>query len=155
MLALQKSKALGARRVLIHSDSKVVSGQVEGEFQSKNEELARYTQAVRKLQKSFLGFTVKKISRTQNKEADAIARAISQGLAMPPNVFYEVTFKPAIDEEKACKEVSAIESEDWKTPIIAFLSDNLATENSIEYNSLQTGKKLHFGARNTIQGRYC
>ena len=40
------------------------------------------------MEKHFLEFTVKSISRNDNFEVDDLAKAVAQNLPIPPDVFY-------------------------------------------------------------------
>ena len=75
LLCLRKARALGARRVLVKTDSKVIASQIDKIFQTKEPELVKYMAAVRSMEKHFLGFIVKSISRNDNFEADGLAKA--------------------------------------------------------------------------------
>ena len=86
LLALRKVKALGARRVLVKTDSKVIASQIDKTFQVKEPELIKYRATVQRMEKYFLGFTVKSISRNDNSEADELAKAASQNMPMPSDV---------------------------------------------------------------------
>jgi hypothetical protein len=45
--------------------------------------------AVRRLEASFKGFSVKNIPRGQNEHADLLAKSAAQGLPLPLEVFFE------------------------------------------------------------------
>jgi ribonuclease HI len=53
ILGLSKAKALGARTLLIRTDSQVVAGQVEKEYVAREPELVRYLVLVRALERRF------------------------------------------------------------------------------------------------------
>ncbi|CAN6343250.1 unnamed protein product [Urochloa humidicola] len=91
VLALRKATALGARRLVIRSDSQVVAQQVEKEYLAREPVLARYLQLVRSLERKFQGFTVTHIPRADNAEADALAKATAQRHPVPPEVFFTTT----------------------------------------------------------------
>jgi hypothetical protein len=56
----------------------------------------QYLTAVRGLEKQFKGFTLQHVERNKNKEADAVAKAVAKGKALPSDVFYHVIGTPAI-----------------------------------------------------------
>lgn len=139
VLALLRARALGVQRLQIKSDSQVVAFQVEKEYQAKEPELARYLQLVRGLEQKFQGFTVIHIPRAENEEADALAKAAAQGAALPPEVFYSHTTTPAVQASQSAlaREVSAIHSTDWRTPIITFIQEQYVPEEGVEARRLQ------------------
>jgi hypothetical protein len=53
--------------------------------------MMKYLQAVRSMEKFFIGITVRSFPRNYNKEADAIAKATALLEPFPPDVFYETT----------------------------------------------------------------
>jgi hypothetical protein len=63
--------------------------------------MMKYLQAVRSMEKCFLGITVKSFPRLYNKEADAIAKATALHEPLPPDVFYETTTVRSAAEEVA------------------------------------------------------
>jgi ribonuclease HI len=57
ILGLRKLRALGVTTCIVRTDSKVVAGQVEKEYSTKDPVLMQYLTAVRNLEKQFKGFT--------------------------------------------------------------------------------------------------
>ena len=53
ILGLNKAKALGAKRVLVKTDSQVVVGQVKKEYMAREPELVKYLDTVRALERRF------------------------------------------------------------------------------------------------------
>jgi hypothetical protein len=86
--------------------------------------MQKYLEAIRRLESSFEGFTVKKIQRVENEETDALAKAASQGTPLPPEVFFEVLRAPSVElQERVVLSISPVSSEDWRSEIIAYLCD--------------------------------
>nr|ABA96696.1 retrotransposon protein, putative, Ty3-gypsy subclass [Oryza sativa Japonica Group] len=79
LVGLKKAKALGVRRLLIRTDSKLVAGHVDKSFEAKEEGMKRYLEAVRSMEKCFADITVEHLPRGQNEEADALAKSASCG----------------------------------------------------------------------------
>jgi ribonuclease HI len=113
LLALWKAKAVGARRLVILTDSELVAGHIVKTYKAKKPDMMKYLQAVRSMEKIFLDITVKSFPRLYNKEADAIAKSTTLQEPLPPYVFYETTtVRSDADEETPPKFVNAIHSED-------------------------------------------
>ena len=53
ILVLNMAKALGARTLLVKTDSQVIAGQVEKEYMAREPELAKYLAIVRALEQRF------------------------------------------------------------------------------------------------------
>jgi ribonuclease HI len=123
LLGLRKLRALGVRRCIVKSDSQIVVDHIEKASVARDPNLTLYLAAVRRMEKHFEGFTLKHIPRSENSEADQLAKAAAQNEALPPDVFYQnLTEKAIREEEEKPKTVHAIVSEDWRSPIFAYLN---------------------------------
>jgi ribonuclease HI len=122
ILTLSKLHALSVRRAVIRIDSQVISGHIEKSFKASEPELQKYLLTIRKIEGFFLGITTKPIPRSENSEADELAKATAQGITLPLDVFNEVISQPLVEMNvKALKLINAIHSEDWRAPIITNL----------------------------------
>ena len=72
------------------------------------------------MEKHFKGFTVIHIPRDQNQEADKLAKATARKEVLPPDMFYDKITKPSTKQSKE-RQVNTILSEDWRSPIMAYL----------------------------------
>jgi ribonuclease HI len=63
LLGLWKLKAMGIRRVILKTDSQVISGHVDKSSKAIGSKLEKYLDIVRRLEASFEGFSVKNIPR--------------------------------------------------------------------------------------------
>src|SRR5262249_11854065 len=70
ILGLQLAKNMGIKSLRVVSDSQLVVGQINGEFEAKEEAMTMYLLKVRGLMMYFETCVVKKIPRSQNKQAD-------------------------------------------------------------------------------------
>jgi ribonuclease HI len=99
LLALRKARAVGARRLVILTDSELVAGHIGKTYKAQKPNMMKYLQAARNMEKIFIGITVRSFPRHYNKEADAIAKATALLEPLPPDVFYETTtLRSAADE---------------------------------------------------------
>nr|AAX96424.1 retrotransposon protein, putative, Ty3-gypsy sub-class [Oryza sativa Japonica Group] len=94
LLGLRKAKALGVRRLLIRTDSKLVAGHVDKSFEAKEEGMKRYLEAIRSMEKCFTGITVEHLPSGQNEEADALVKSAACGGPHSPGIFFEVLHAP-------------------------------------------------------------
>jgi ribonuclease HI len=101
LLALQRARAVGARRLVILTDSELVVGHISKTYKAKKPDMMKYLQEVRSMEKFFLGITVKSFPRLYNKEADAIAKATALQEPLPSDVFYEKTPPRSVADEEA------------------------------------------------------
>nr|AAP44597.1 putative polyprotein [Oryza sativa Japonica Group] len=142
LLGLRKAKALGVRRLLIRTDSKLVAGHVDKSFEAKEEGMKKYLEAVRSMEKCFTGITVKHLPRDQNEEADALAKSAACGGPHSPGIFFEVLHAPSVPMD--CSEVMAIDREkrgedphDWRTPFVKHLETGWLPVDEAEAKRLQ------------------
>jgi ribonuclease HI len=99
LLALRKARAVGARRLVILTDSELLAGHIGKTYKAKKTDMMKYLQAVRSMEKFFIGITVRSFPRHYNKEVDAIAKATALLEPLPPDVFNEtMTVRSAADE---------------------------------------------------------
>jgi len=68
------AKELGARSLLVKSDSLFVTGQVTGEYQAKDSHRASYLKYVMLLKDTFPAFELVHVPREQNARADLLAK---------------------------------------------------------------------------------
>jgi ribonuclease HI len=59
VLGLRKLKAMGKRRAILKTDSQVILGHVDKSCKARDPKLEKYLDAVRRLEASFQGFSVK------------------------------------------------------------------------------------------------
>jgi hypothetical protein len=129
LLALRKARVVGARRLVILTDSELIAGHIGKTYKAKKPDMMKYLQAVRSMEKFFLGITVKSFPRHYSKEADAIAKATALLEPLPLDVFYETTsVRSAADEATPPKFVNAIHSEYWCARIVVAVMGYYAAE---------------------------
>jgi ribonuclease HI len=130
ILGLRKLRALGVTTCIVKTDSKVIAGQVEKEYSTKDPALMQYLTAVRSLERQFKGFTLQHVDRAKNEEADALAKEAARGETLPSDVFYHVIGTPAVrnpeglqvtNDTEGHRIVNLIMTEDWRAPITLFL----------------------------------
>jgi ribonuclease HI len=113
LLGLRKLRAMGIRRVILKTDSQVISGHVDKSSKARDPKLERYLDTVLRLEASFEGFSVKNIPRGENEHADLLAKSVAQGLPLPSEVFFETIKAPSVElMERAVLTISPVHSED-------------------------------------------
>jgi hypothetical protein len=129
LLGLRKLNAMGIRRAVLKTNSQVISGHVDKSCRARDPKLEKYLDAVRRLEASFEGFSVKDIPRGENKHADLLAKSVAQGLPLPSEVFFETIRASSVELlERAMLTISPVHSEDWRTEIISFLQGNCLSD---------------------------
>ena len=122
VVGLDLAKAAGAVSIVIYCDSQVVTNQVNGDYECKNERMKRYLDQVRK-RVGDLKAKVIQIPREENEQADCLAKAASgEQMITPGNVLSFVQFYPLIDPD----DVQEIGSEsNWTTPLVSYLKNGV------------------------------
>jgi ribonuclease HI len=129
LLGLQKLKAMGIRRAILKSDSQVISGHVDKSSKARDPKLEKYLDAVRRLEASFEGFSIKNILWGEIEHVDLLAKSAAQELPLPSKVFFETIKAPSIElMEKVVLTISPVHSEEWRTKIISFLQGNCLSD---------------------------
>ncbi|XP_068503883.1 uncharacterized protein [Phaseolus vulgaris] len=73
------AKEMGAQSLLAKSDSQLVTGQVTGEYQAKDPQMAAYLRYAEVLKRAFTTFELVHVPREQNARADLLAKLASSG----------------------------------------------------------------------------
>jgi ribonuclease HI len=89
LMGLRKLKAMGIRRAILKTDLQVILGHVDKSSKARDPKLEKYLDAVRRLEASFEGFSVKNIPRGENEHANLLAKSAAHGLPLPSEVFFE------------------------------------------------------------------
>jgi ribonuclease HI len=151
ILGLRKLRALGVTTCIIRTDSKVVAGQIEKEYSAKEPALMQYLTIVRGLEKQFKGFTLHHVERNKNEEADALAKAVAKGEALPSDVFYHVIGTLAVynpeglqitQDAKGHRIVNVIMAEDWRAPITLYFQGHYHPTDRNEAKRLKQGTRI-------------
>jgi ribonuclease HI len=83
LLGLRKLREMGIRRVVLKSDSQVITRQVDKSNKARDPKLKKYLDIVRRMEASFEGFLVKNIPRGENEQAELLAKSAAHGLPLP------------------------------------------------------------------------
>jgi hypothetical protein len=135
LLGLRK---LRVQRCILHTYSKVVTGQIEKECIAKEPTLEKYLTLVRRMEKKFKGFTVEYIDRNKNSEADELAKAAAHNNPLPADVFSQTISDTSIKTiELEPKVINIIQGEDWRAPIIAYLRHYYESDSTVEQARMQ------------------
>jgi len=87
------AKEMGEKVLMDKSDSLLITGQVIGEFQAKDPQMAACLEYVQELRRSFALFEVVHVPREQNARADLLAKLASSGKGGRQRTVIEETLK--------------------------------------------------------------
>ncbi|XP_057545948.1 uncharacterized protein LOC130824941 [Amaranthus tricolor] len=98
LMGLKICHEAGTKVLSTFSDSQLIVGQVNGEFEAKDEGMKMYLQQVREFVKKFDKFTLVHIPRSQNAQADSLEKlASSAETAAAREIVWEVLPNPSIN----------------------------------------------------------
>lgn len=105
ILGLNLLKKLGACRIAMHGDSKLIIKQVNSEYTAKHPRLRAYRSDAMDLLKTFVEYDLVFVPRSQNAIANGLA-CVSSSYHKPPSdqkIIIQTKFRPAVpDNEKYC-----------------------------------------------------
>jgi len=87
------AKEMGAQSLLVKSDSQLVTGQVTGEYQAKDPQMAAYIKYVQVLKGAFATFELVHVPREQDARADLLAKLASSGKGGRQRTIIQETLK--------------------------------------------------------------
>jgi len=87
------AKEMGAQSLLAKSDSQLITGQVTGEYQAKDPQMAAYLRYVEVLKRAFAAFELVHVPREQNARADLLAKLASSGKERRQRIVIQETLK--------------------------------------------------------------
>ncbi|XP_028113210.1 uncharacterized protein LOC114311294 [Camellia sinensis] len=117
-----------ATALMVFSDSKLVVNQVSGEYEARDERMAKYQALVREEIRKFPAIRVEQINREENNSADELAGLTSTQTAFPNPLMIEFLPQPSIEEPEATEVLCTDLGPSWMDPIIAFLKDRVLPE---------------------------
>ena len=109
-----------ADKLLIQSDSQLVVGQVNTEYESRDPRMEKYVSLVKQHLGGFLAWKLEHIPRDCNEKADVLA-VIAASLPITETVFLPIYYQP--DSSIITTQVSQVDkvSPSWMDPIVQYI----------------------------------
>ncbi|RDX78974.1 hypothetical protein CR513_40669, partial [Mucuna pruriens] len=131
---MRLARDLEAKVLTTKSDSKLVTGKINNEYQTRDPQLSRYKERAVKLAADFEKFKLVHVPREQNERADLLAKlASTQRRGQLRSVIHENVESPTVDKEEIC---NIEEERTWMTPLIWYLQEGRTDENEEEAKRL-------------------
>nr|XP_023915020.1 uncharacterized protein LOC112026560 [Quercus suber] len=135
LTGLRLGRELGAKNLLVQNDSKVIIGQIRGEYEAKEERMQKYLRLTKRLIQEFEKVEFVQIPRSQNMAADEVSKIASSEETEPrAYLMMEIQRNPSI-EKVSTLTVEGINN--WMTPIISFLQDGHLPQNADEARKIK------------------
>ncbi|RDX62673.1 rnhA, partial [Mucuna pruriens] len=77
LVGMRLAQELEAKRLIAKSDSKLMTGQVNGEYQARDPQLAKYREQAVTMASMFEKFALLHVPQNQNERADLLAKLAS------------------------------------------------------------------------------
>ena len=106
---IELAVAISADKLIIRSDSQLVVGQVNTEYESRDPRMAKYVTLVKQRLGSFSAWKIEHIPRDYNEKADALV-VVAASLLITDTIFLPIYYQP--DSSIATIQVSRV----GKTP---------------------------------------
>ncbi|XP_075478819.1 uncharacterized protein LOC142519672 [Primulina tabacum] len=117
LAGLQVVREVGASRVIIYSDSQLVTQQIKGTYEAKNEKMLKYLGLITARATSLTDWSIEQIPREENEEADTLAKLAASMLdTSTREVMCFTRLVLSVDEEAPPARKSS-----WMTPIIEYM----------------------------------
>ena len=129
---------LGGKVLEVYSNSRLVVGQVNGEFKAREPRMQEYLDKVRHVQSCFNNFTLRQIPRGKNSHADSLAMlATSLGSNLPQVIIMEDLLAPSRDDQPPIRVHSIQVGPSWMDLLVSFLKDGTLPEDKGEAEKIR------------------
>ncbi|XP_048492941.1 uncharacterized protein LOC125493531 [Beta vulgaris subsp. vulgaris] len=121
ILGLQLCILAGATAIEARSDSQLIVGQVSGEYEAKEDNMRMYLAKAQEFIKKLSHFHISHIPRSENQQADALARMASSAEGSAPRtIMWEVLHQPSIN---AKEQLILDRTSTWMDEVVEYLRD--------------------------------
>ena len=133
LMGMTMVQKMSEKAIEMFSDSRLVVGEVKGEFEARDERMQRYLSQVRHRRSGFESFNLLHFPRSGNTHADSLAMLATSSIqGLPRVILVEDLYKPA-GVEKGMIHVHQVKvGLSWMDPIISFLKDDILPEEKSE-----------------------
>ncbi|XXG90553.1 hypothetical protein AAC387_Pa12g2289 [Persea americana] len=135
---LNSAKILEARHIVIFSDSQLVTNQLSGDYQARDDRMAAYLAHTKELLSQFEMTEIRQVGRESNSHANALASLASAVEASNRRtVEVETLREPSIKLQRPRQLMCVDLGPSWMDPVIAYLKDDLLLEDKTEAQKIR------------------
>ncbi|XP_075500066.1 uncharacterized protein LOC142538637 [Primulina tabacum] len=120
LAGIQAAREDEASRIILYSDSQLITQQIKGVYEAKDDRMLKYLQLIKARAEVFADWGIEQIPREKNSEADALAKMAA--------FLSEVSTREILHASRlilSTEEEMLPEPEDsWMTPMINFIINN-------------------------------
>ncbi|XP_065620822.1 uncharacterized protein LOC136063822 [Quercus suber] len=138
LMGMNMVQRMGGKAAKVFSDSRLVVGQVQGEFEAKDERIQGYLSQAKHLQSRFESFSLLHIPRSGNSHADSLATlATSSAQDLSRVILVEDLHKPT-EAGKGVIQVHQVRAgPSWMDPLVKFLKEDILPEEKGEADKIR------------------
>ncbi|GAU34163.1 hypothetical protein TSUD_162630 [Trifolium subterraneum] len=124
LAGLRLAEDVGAKEIVIYTDSQLVASQVLGEYQAKNDNLSEYLALVKERITKFDSAEIQHVPREHNKRADILSKlASTKRRNGNKSVIQEILSHPSIQKPTRILDINAVgDANCWMTPVYNYLA---------------------------------
>jgi ribonuclease HI len=144
LLGLHMLRVMGVQNCILRIDSMVIAGRIEKECIARGCTLERYLALIRRMKNYFEVFSIEHIDRSNNIEADALAKVVARKTSLPPHVFFQTLEDSSVKTiEPEPNTINIFQEEDWCALIIVYLIHHYESSSQIELLRMQQRAKAY------------
>jgi len=129
---------LGGKSINMFSDSRLVVGQVNGEFEARDGRMQEYLVQAKRSRSRFNSFSLLYVSRSGNTHADSLATlATSSTQCLPRVILVEDLHKPLVEKIELMHVHNVRAGPSWMDPSILFLKENVLPEEKCKADKIR------------------
>ncbi|RDX66872.1 Gypsy retrotransposon integrase-like protein 1, partial [Mucuna pruriens] len=110
LAGMRLAQELEVKKLTAKSDSKLVTSQVNGEYQTRDPQLVKYWEKARKMASTFESFTLVHVPRDHNEQANLLAKLASTQRRQQKSVIHESLHSPTVNQP----EVGCVDGKDTR-----------------------------------------
>ncbi|KAL0312889.1 UNVERIFIED_CONTAM: Ribonuclease HI [Sesamum radiatum] len=129
--------AVGAKKIIIYSDSQLVVNQIQGSCEARGEKMAKYPLKAKELFDKFEESSIIQVSRANTAIADQLAKIASSMAAVSNRRITILSSDRAAVEQHVEILCTNPPPTSWKEDIIRFLTDGTTSKNPIEARAMK------------------
>ena len=141
LTGLRLGRALGIKHLLVQNDSKLVIGQMKGDYEAKEERMQKYLKLTKHLIQEFEEVEFEQVPKSQNTATDEISKlASSEDGRMDGDLAMEIQKHPSIEEVPT---FIILDGSSWMKPILSFLQDGHLPQDPGQKDKKE-GSQVHY-----------
>ncbi|XP_075473428.1 uncharacterized protein LOC142504447 [Primulina tabacum] len=120
LAGIRAAREVGASRIIPYSDSQLITQQIKGIYEAKDDKMLKYLRLIRAQAESFMDWSIEQVPREENSEADALAKMAASLSEVNTREVLHITRLVLSTEEEA----SPMPEDSWMTPLIAYITNH-------------------------------